>query len=132
MKKLLLLLVLYSSSIYADNYDKYCKNPETEQIRMVCLYSEKEGIDPLIAFSGVIFASWELIGLYCNFSLSKRYFDITLPILNKAGGKEAKDFFMNLYLDNNLPPPGYSGNDKSFCKFNYDLLGPKSKEGIYL
>lgn len=130
-KKIVFFLLAFSNFLYADNYDKYCNDPKTEDIIMICQYSKKAGIDPLIATSAVVFSSVELVAMHCKFSLSEKYFNAALPFLKAPGGKEAKNFFMNMYLDNNLPPPGYTGNDKSFCKFNYDLMGPLSNENFY-
>lgn len=112
------------------NANEICKNPKHEIDIMICEISKRINVDPIIVASSMTFASIELTANYCDFELSRNYFDATLPLLDNQA-KKAKALFIDMYLQNDLPPPGYYGNDKMYCKFNYDLLGPKSKEKFF-
>ena len=130
IKYLLITLSLFSSCAFAQSdYNKYCNSPKDQSTQMICSLSRQLGVSPLKVGAGLVFASIEMSGVYCNFGFSRKFLDSRIKLESDLDVTKVVKYLITAY--SGKPPPGYTGDDRVFCKMQYETFGPYSKEQFF-
>ena len=125
----ILFSLLENQALAESSYDKFCRIPEDGNIAMLCKISKSINVPVDKVGIGLIFASVDMIGTYCDFSLSRKYLYSRMKVGSDPEIDKSIGFLMIPYRGK--PPPGFKGDKKVFCKVEYDMLGPSSKEKFF-
>jgi hypothetical protein len=129
-KFLLFTLALLSFGTFGQSdYSRYCTSPKDLNTQMVCALSKQLDTSPVKVGMAMVFASIEIGGTYCDFGFSRKFLDTRIKVLSDLEVDKVVKFLVSSY--SGKPPPGYTGDDKHFCKMQYETFGPRSQEKFY-
>lgn len=125
-----LLVVLPTRVLSANSeFERFCNPPSEPTSQTVCALSKELNVSPLKTGTGMLLASLQITGTYCNFSFTKKFIDMRLKFEADLEIAKVVRHLIASYRDKS--PPGYNGDPRVFCKMQYETFGSRSKEKIF-
>lgn len=115
-----LLTLSWCEIIAASEFDAICLDKKNPVDKMVCDLSDKLHVPPEKIGIGMVLASAEITGTYCDFEFTEKFLEIRLDKENDLDVKKVVKFLISFYKDK--PPPNFNGDKKVFCKMEYATL----------
>ena len=110
------ILISQNSSANSD-YETFCLKRDNPSDKIVCNLSDKLKISPTKVGVGMMLASLEMTGTFCDFDFSDNFLDYRIQQENDIEVRKVVEFLIAFY--SNKSPPGFNGDKKVFCKLQY-------------
>jgi len=112
------------------NWAEYCQpTPRDQGTQLVCALSKSTDVSPIKVGSAMALASIQMTGTFCNFRYSQKTAIALMKVEADPEVSKVMKFLISSYRGK--PPPGFSGDEKVFCKLQYELFGPGSAEKLF-
>ena len=120
---------LAAKPISASDSSKLCANPSDPSTILVCNLSREFGISPLKVGTGMVLASVQMTGTFCQFNFSRKFLDWRIKTETDQDIAAVVRHLVTFYRDKS--PPGFNGDKKVFCTMQYQTFGPRSNERLF-